>query len=537
VAKKNFHNRKRKTGEDSKSKNERTLERLKEQVERETHGAKSICLNPHCGKQFDQIWKPDHGCYTSYDTCPDCRMAKARDNWSSNEDEVKQITLPYVPHSGGQQLVHASKARFKLINAGSRWGKDRCSVNEYIMRFCEMLSEENRNPNELIPFVYGWIVAPTYKLAGQIWRELLQYFPQELIVNYYKADLQLITVNGGVIEVRTADDPDALVGVGLDIVQITEAARIRYLDEVWANISNRLLSPGRGPGGKGGVALINSTPRGRATFFYKMYRFGQKGDDLYNSRWESWTFKTEDNPYINKEELELQRQQLPERIARQELDAEFLAEGNSVFPYADRCAVYDGDGDVEPGETYTIGWDPAKSIDNSGVAIRNSKGECIKITQLKGKNYTAQLDEIEYYHRYYNYALIEIDKTGNEALPDELEKRGIPHNAVHFTSAEKSIMVNHLALLIEQENICYPDDPILIAELLDYSYTINSKTGNITYGNTGGKSRHDDLVTALMLAFRNYNIAEVVLPYVGMVVGINTNGLRKKKEIKIARAR
>ena len=102
----------------------------------------------------------------------------------------------------------------------------------------EMLSED-RGP-ELVPTVYGWFVAPTYKMASQIWREFQSYFPREWVVDYWKSDYQIATINGGIIEVRSADDPDTLVGVGLDIVQITEAARIRNLEEVWANLETRL---------------------------------------------------------------------------------------------------------------------------------------------------------------------------------------------------------------------------------------------------------------------------------------------------------
>ena len=38
----------------------------------------------------------------------------------------------------------------------------------------------------------------------------------------YESDQVIETVGDGIIEVRSADDPESLVGVGLDIVLITE---------------------------------------------------------------------------------------------------------------------------------------------------------------------------------------------------------------------------------------------------------------------------------------------------------------------------
>ena len=57
------------------------------------------------------------------------------------------------------------------------------------------------------------------------------------------SDLTIETYNGGIVEVHSDDDPETLVWVGLDIITITEAARIRDLDTVWANLKQRLDSP------------------------------------------------------------------------------------------------------------------------------------------------------------------------------------------------------------------------------------------------------------------------------------------------------
>ena len=137
-----------------------------------------------------------------------------------------EVGIPYEPHPG-QQLVHESKARFRVIAAGARWGKDRCCMMEFIQKLAEMLSEE-RGP-EMFPDVLSWFVAQTYKMAWQLWREFKTYFPREWVVNYWETNKTIETVNDGFIEIHSADDPDSLVGVGLDMLIITEAGGFQGL--------------------------------------------------------------------------------------------------------------------------------------------------------------------------------------------------------------------------------------------------------------------------------------------------------------------
>jgi len=477
----------------------RKIHRIADKIEADSGGKKAICKK--CGNLFEQIWIEEYNDYTDFDMCKECR--------TRNYKGTQKAVIPYEPH-WGQKLVHESKARFKLLNCGTRWGKDRCMTNEYIMRFVEMLNED-RGP-DLVPAVYGWIIAPTYTMARQNWRELLTFFPRQWITNYWVSDRMISTVNDGIIEVRSADDPEALVGVGLDIVLITEAARIKYFDQVWINIENRLMSPGRGPKGKGGIGLINSSPRGR-NFFYTMYKWGQKDDPDYDPEWESWRFTSYDNPYIDRNWLERAKKRYPERIFRQEIMAEFLAEGNSVFPTAKDCATYTGSDEPEPGEEYIIGYDPAKSIDNSGVVVRNSKGQAVRVEQWKGKDWTYQFDTIAYLSQKYNNARVILDKTGlGETIPEQLTLRGLEVEAIFFSNQIKEQLVNNLAMLIEQKIIVYPNYEPLINELLDYEYSI-TESGLIRYHSSTAR-KHDDLVTAMMLAFKNFIISEVTIPWI-----------------------
>ena len=211
-------------------------------IQHSTSDKMSICKE--CGKPFAQVWREEYQAYTSFHTCGTCRMQNARGGIN--------VTAEYAPH-WGQALVYASTVRFKVIAAGARWGKDRCSIMEGIKYFIDCLNEDR--DTSMVPHALMWIIAPTEKIANQNWREITHHLPKELVVDVSKTTRTIETINGGIIEIHSAYDPEALVGVGLDIVLITEAARIADLEDVWSNLEARLNSPGRGLGGKGGIAL------------------------------------------------------------------------------------------------------------------------------------------------------------------------------------------------------------------------------------------------------------------------------------------
>ena len=507
------------TGDFSKLKKVYEKEKKESKICQTSLGKKGVC--EVCGKEFKQQWLSKQGEYAKHKTCMDCRVKRR----NQTIRQTMEATISYQPHPG-QLLVHNSDKRFRLIASGARWGKDRCCMMEFIKLFSEMLSEE-RGP-DMVPAVLAWFVAPTYLLARQLWREFKTYFPRDWIINAWETEKIIETVNDGFIEIHSADNPDALVGVGLDIVVVTEAARIARLDEVWANLETRLMSPGRGPGGKGGIGLINSTPQG-VNFYHRMYRWGQKGDTLYDQDWESWTFASWENPYLSTKDkgyLERVKTRYPQRVYDQEILGKFLAGGSSVFPRAENCATYIGDDKPVPGEIYTIGYAPAKEVAFSGVIVRNSLGEAVKIEQWTGVPWPAQVEKIVFLSRRYNYARVVIDKTGvGETLPSMIRTSGVIVEEVHFSNIEKERLVNHLAMLIEQEVVSYPDHETLVNELKDYQYSY-TKTGKISFS-ASTHSRHDDLVTALFLAFKDYNMPGNVIPFMGLI-----DGIKKKKSLR-----
>lgn len=326
---------------------------------------KKICVCKRCKKEFEQDYAPERNAYTDWKTCKECRKLLAESKTKKSglaDDGVSVATLPYEPYPWQIEAAKAFEThRFIVLSCGNRTGKDRFSIMTSIKYFVECLNENRAIDNpEMVPSVMWWIIAPIEPLARQIWRELKAYFPTEWIVSCSNSTYQIETIGGGVIEVRSGYDPNMLVGVGLDLVTITEAARFKDLEFAWANLEGRLNSEGRGRkkdrrGSEGGQgkAIINSSPLPGRNGFYHLYQYGQISSPTYSSDWWScqypWTANPTNNDLAKKiihtrygditYEESLKRQ-MGERLYNLNYMGRFdVAEGSVFKNFEDKCVI------------------------------------------------------------------------------------------------------------------------------------------------------------------------------------------------------
>lgn len=509
-----------------------------------------ICLE--CGKTFEQGFrvnsKTGDKIFNKYKYCEKCRSKIAKQN---QEQKTTQVTIKYNPYPW-QQKFHASKARFKVVSGAARSGKDYSFDKEFDMKFVDMLNEDRGY--SLIPRVHGWIIGPTYKLLSQIERNFMHNFPRELVVSYDKENHVIETINGGLIEFRSADDPDSLVSVGLDICYITEAARIKQFDVVIGNLTDRLDSPGRGPNGTGGLMLINSSPRGRS-FFNEVCKWGIEGGSKQRPDWETWYISRWDNPtfadrrnkvfdkriskwvergddpYLANErtyeqDLMLSRsdRQYREDILGIPSDEEgaqfpnFRAYAEIEKPALDREKMREYIRKIrtpEPNFSYSIGYDPAKQVDGAWLVVYcEQTGEVVELVRLENVPYTVQINvHIKQLVKKWNYAMVRYGKTGlGEALEDIFKMAGIAYIAYPEQGKNKEKLVENLTTLVKEGKykIHNVDDiaEMAIRQFEDYGYDISEKAKTVTYGNmTAGQ--HDDAVSASYFAVADVTIDTV----------------------------
>jgi Terminase large subunit, T4likevirus-type, N-terminal len=230
--------------------------------------------------------------------------------------------IGYQPHDK-QRLYHLSDSRFKVPVCGRRFGKSTMGARDAEPQLFS-------RPAKRI-----WIVGPTYDLAERefrvIWDDLIvgQKLGQDKRVkksyNKRSGDMSITMPWGTVLEAKSAEHPERLVGEALDYVIMSEAAK--HKEETWLRYILPALSDKRGG------ASFPTTPEGY-NWLYALWQFGQNPD---RPQWNSWRFPTWDNTVMypggenDPEILALKDMMTPEAFD-QEIGAMFSSFVGKIFP-------------------------------------------------------------------------------------------------------------------------------------------------------------------------------------------------------------
>lgn len=378
-----------------------------------------------------------------------------------------------------QKKVSQNNARFKTIVAGRRSGKT------FYVAYEEIIVKEFFKKNKNI-----WIVAPNYDLTQRVWDELYSVCVNRLrnwvvqLVNS-KGSFKIKTVLNTVIEAKSADDPQTLVGKGIDLLIIDEAGKVKA--KAWKESLMPTLIDRHGR-----VVLIG-TPKGK-NWFYEMYMKGQDGHNDYAS----WRYSSYANNTITKEEIDSLANEMDETEKRQEILAEFIEGAGQVFRNINNCikGIYEK---YKEGCQYVMGIDLAKHQDFTVIKIgRVDTKQVVFTDRFNQLDWSLIKTRIKLVADKYNNPFGLIDSTGvGDPIFDDLTNMGLNLQAFKFTTESKNELVKGLAVDLENENIFIPaEDKNCIAELEYYQYE-QMATGKFRYGAPEGL--HDDDVTALML--------------------------------------
>lgn len=212
-----------------------------------------------------------------------------------------------------QHEIALDAHRFRIVCAGRRWGKSTLAQLIVLKWALEHVG------------LY-WIVSPTYKQSKQIhWRGLQEVIPRAWVAKKNEVELSLTLKNGSVLELKGAENPDALRGVKLRGLVIDEIASIRNWDWLWSEVLRPTLTDYEAP------ALFISTPKG-FNHFYELYQAGLEPTGPYRS----WRFTSYDNPYIPAAELDAARAELTDDTFHQEYLADFRKYTGLVYKAFDR---------------------------------------------------------------------------------------------------------------------------------------------------------------------------------------------------------
>lgn len=231
--------------------------------------------------------------------------------------------IGYKPHSAKQAEIHESCARFKVLTCGRRYGKTTFGGNELTVAAMD---------NEQIG--YYWIVGPNYVQGEKEFRILYNNIVMKLKLgqhikkqyNVLQGNMRIEMPWGTVIEVKSADRQDSLLGEGLLGVVMAEAAR--HHEATWIQYVRPTLTDYKG------WAIFPSTPRGY-NWFHDVYKLGQSNQPE-NSDYESWRLPSWENPIIypggrNDPEILQVEREASEQYFLQEYGADFVAFAGKIY--------------------------------------------------------------------------------------------------------------------------------------------------------------------------------------------------------------
>jgi PBSX family phage terminase large subunit len=383
-----------------------------------------------------------------------------------NPDEKLSITL----HSKQLEVYH-DQHRFKVLVCGRRFGKTTLCANAIALR---ALSK----PEQVL-----WIVSPTFPQTMYMWRRIKKILPKKYIKDIKEGEKFIELINGSTIWAKSGDNPDGLVGEGLNFCAIDEAARCK--EEVWEVLRPSLSD-------KNGDCWFLSTPKGKNWFYYLSLK--EKEDPQYKS----FFFPSHENPILPRSELESMKAEMPELVYMQEVLAKFIDTGGIVFRNLKKCLAPTKAGPV-PSHSYVIGIDLGKHQDFTVMCVGDlTTNEVVDMDRFNQLDWTYQKNKIRDKVKQYNNATVILDTTGlGDTIYDDLTDWGISVEPYHFTNSTKNLLISNLMRTMDNQLIRIPDDePDMVMELESFEFDI-TETGLIRYGAPRGM--HDDIVISLAL--------------------------------------
>jgi len=371
-----------------------------------------------------------------------------------------QIEIPELHEN--QQAIFDCESRFRVVMCGRRFGKSELTQTEIIFEAVKGNS---------IAFI-----TPTYKLAKYFFDKLITIIPFE----NNKSELIVRFPNGGSVEFFTGERLDNLRGRKFHLLIVDEASFIPNLEDGWLNSMRPTLTDYKGK------ALYLSTPRGK-NYFYSLYLKGY----TMEKDWTSFKFTTYDNPYIDKEEINDARRQLPSVVFEQEYMANPMENASNPFgsQHIMNC--------IKPLSMNPVafyGIDLAKSVDWSVIIGLDSNGDVAYFDRFQ-KDWKQTKETILLLDR---SRPVLIDSTGvGDAITEDLQK-GFNHmEGFKYTSTSKQQLMELLASSIQKNEVSFPEGAIREElEVFEYVYTPTGVRYNAPQG------FHDDCVNALALAVK-----------------------------------
>jgi phage FluMu gp28-like protein len=377
-----------------------------------------------------------------------------------------------------QQTIFDSKARYKIVAKGRRFGLTKGAANDFIKcalerKFKAGLWVDTVNAN-IDRYVERYFVKHLKRLPEGTWS--------------WRKQAKILEIFDSYIDFRSADRPENIEGFGYDKAFLNEAGIILKNDYLWENAIRPMLWEYKA------ATVIGGTPKGMGKF----HELFMRGEDPAQLEYQSFRFSSFDNPYWDHAELEAEMSRIPENVVKQEIYAEFLEDTGVVFKRVLEVATALPQ-QPKVDHLYVMGVDLARVQDYTVITVYDRKtNEQVYQDRFNNLDWSYQKQKIKAVSDHYNKALVLIDATGlGDPIADDLARAGVPIEPIHLTNEMKKEIIEKMATWIELKRLAIINLKETLNEFNSFTYDISS-TGKVRYNAPVGF--HDDIVVAHCLA-------------------------------------
>ncbi len=380
------------------------------------------------------------------------------------------------PHEKQKEIVDAclnDEYFFIVAIIGRQFGKTTISENMAIYWAIN-------NPNSII-----YWVSPTDAQSQKVYKDIVNaIFESGIIKNKKmpKGDIEITFINDSRILFRSAQSEDNLRGQSVDYMILDEAAFIKR------STVETILLPMLSVRGK--KCLFISTPKGKNY----LYDYFLNGND--KPKWKSLRYSTYHSPLASEQMIQMFKQTLPEKIFKQEVEAEFV-DSSSVFNNINDIMILDKLERPISGATYYAGLDIGLINDASVLTILDDTGNLINYYRWVNIESPKLIENIKEVNNIWKFKKIIIEDN-NQGLVIYQTLKNQLHNITTFNTNSKSKpeIINHLIHLFNMKEINLIKDEYLRIELEAFIFKQN-ENGNIKF--TADNGFHDDCVMSLAI--------------------------------------
>ena len=417
----------------------------------------------------------------------------------------KTASMHYEPHQGQARLHAARREGHKriVVQIGRRWGKGRFGVADLVDAYDEVLKQK-RAPSMVPPF-HVWLLAPDYPQARQPWNEMLELLPAEWITNKPTMSDWMIRLRGnanwqnreGLIEVKTAFNPQSLQTTGIDYLWITEA------QDVPNEAFEKVLPVSRSPGVLG-LQYFEGIP---ATYPEHWFERAM-GEAARNPRHYAHRGTSFENPLLTEEnlaEIESDRDVLStlawERmyLAKYDLNAGY-------FRNIDACIAGDMLDHPVPGREYVCGLDIGWTNDPSVMIVLDKESrKVVMLHEWDGKfTWISTREHILSLHEEWDFKNIVFDASsgGGAAVTQDLEETTLPIEPFPIVRDKRLFLLEKLAGAMARSTLHFPPVPKMLRQLR--AMQMRKQTSG-RYRLEVPNGEHDDYIFALALGLTSCN--------------------------------